>query len=123
MLAEVHADKFIPVLQHKRSLILENCTFETTFDSPTLDRLVACTAMEGAHVGSHVLLCQSMHIQSHLLRIINQGFLPASAAMSTIDLLSMPVWQFTMNNCKFCWVQACPASYAQGPGQHEGLPG
>jgi hypothetical protein len=33
------------------SLILENCTIEVTFDSPTLDRLSGCVAKEGAQVG------------------------------------------------------------------------
>jgi hypothetical protein len=33
------------------SLILENCSFEVSFDSPVLDRLVGCMVEEGAHVG------------------------------------------------------------------------
>jgi hypothetical protein len=32
------------------SLLVENCTVEVAFDSPKLDRLVACRSMEGAHV-------------------------------------------------------------------------
>jgi hypothetical protein len=50
----LNSDECIPVLEasgHKKSLILENCTFEATFDSPALDRLVGCMAKEGARVG------------------------------------------------------------------------
>jgi hypothetical protein len=37
--------------QPTSSLILEDCTLEAAFDSPALDRLVACAGREGAHVG------------------------------------------------------------------------
>jgi hypothetical protein len=41
------------------SLILEDCTFETTVDSPAMDQVVACGAHGGAHVGlwSNITAC------------------------------------------------------------------
>jgi hypothetical protein len=52
-LAAMDGDKYMSVLEvsgYKTSLLLENCTVGTTFDTPALDRLTACTAQEGAHV-------------------------------------------------------------------------
>jgi hypothetical protein len=40
----------VRVSGHNTSLILENCTFEATFDSPAQNKLVACMAEEGAQV-------------------------------------------------------------------------
>jgi hypothetical protein len=33
-----------------RTLILEDCTFEAAFESPALDKVLACSGQEGAHV-------------------------------------------------------------------------
>jgi hypothetical protein len=55
----------LSVFGYKTSLILENCTFEATFDSPVLDRLVGCTAEEGAQVSlwtQHLVVVQCLNI-------------------------------------------------------------
>jgi hypothetical protein len=53
-LASMRGNTLAPLLVTDRpntALVLEDCTFEAAFDSPTLDRVVACLALEGAHVG------------------------------------------------------------------------
>jgi hypothetical protein len=54
-LASMADNALVPLLITDRpntTVVLEDCTFEAAFDSLTLDRVVACLAVEGAHVGS-----------------------------------------------------------------------
>jgi hypothetical protein len=53
-LASVSSDVMAGVLSASgstTSFLLEDCTLEASFDSPALDGLAGCMAVEGAHVG------------------------------------------------------------------------
>jgi hypothetical protein len=105
VLATWDADQFHALLDipcPNTSLILENCTFEVTFDSPALDRLIACTAIEGAHVGLYVLLAHSRHIQyTHAEDCQPSQFCQHLVPCLPSALVQLPVMQVTMTNCKF----------------------
>jgi hypothetical protein len=106
---------------HKSTLLLEDCELETTFDCPSLSRLVACTAAQGGKVrkilgpavrnGCKCILLSGMHCPM----LCSKGvYMPPEQAGSSVQLqstcqLNKPSLlilphvglQVTMGNCKF----------------------